>query len=155
MPLTSLNGRVLVFYNGATDTSYAAFDLDSYSIDPGGYFLAGNSAIPSVDLIFAPGTLQNGADAVAVYTGDATSFPNGTPVTTANLLDAVVYDTDDPDDSGLLTLLNPDQPQINENASGLGETRSIARCPNGSGGERNTFTFQATVPSPGAPNPCF
>src|SRR5262249_59464080 len=64
------------------------------------------------------------------------------PISTANLQDAIVYDTDDPDDAGLLVLLNPDQPQVNENGGGSGTTQSSQRCPNGSGGARNTSTYQ-------------
>ena len=42
---------------------------------------------------------------VAIYFGDDTDFPNGTALTTSDLIDAVVYDTDDADDPGLLVLL--------------------------------------------------
>jgi hypothetical protein len=98
--------------------------------------------------------LQNGADAVALFAGNATDFPNGTVVSTTNLIDAMVYDTDDADDPGLLVLLNADQPQVNENGGGSGTTHSSGRCPNGSGGARNTSTYQQAAPSPGAPNIC-
>ena len=42
------------------------------------------------------GLLQNGPDAVALYIGNASDFPNGTIATTTNLQDAIVYGTDDP-----------------------------------------------------------
>ncbi len=115
----------------------------------------GNGAVvPSPGLVFTNGLLQNGADAVALYRADASAFPNGTPVTTANLLDAVVYDTDDPDNAGLLVLLNPGQPQVNENGAGNSEGQSISRCPNGAGGLRNSSTYIPSAPSPGATNTC-
>jgi endonuclease G len=104
--------------------------------------------------VFADNFLQNGADAVALYVGNATDFPNGTSVTTANLQDAVVYDTDDADDPGLLVLLNATQPQVNENGGGSGATQSSQRCPNGTGGARNTSTYLQGTPTPGAVNNC-
>ncbi len=114
-------------------------------------------ACPGVDLVFGPGAsglLQNGPDAVALYAGHATDFPLGAPVTTANLLDAFVYDTDDADDPGLLILLNPGEPQVNENGGGNGQTQSSQRCPNGTGGARNSSTYLQATPSPDGPNTC-
>src|SRR4029450_9108124 len=98
--------------------------------------------------------MQNGADAVAVYVGNASAFPNGTFVTTRNLIDALVYDTNDADDAGLLMLLNSGQPQNNEDAGGNGETNSNPRCPNGSGRARNTSTYNQFAPTPDGPNTC-
>lgn len=150
---TSLDGLVLVFYNGANDLTYASFDLDGFSTDANGYFLLGNSGVtPAPNIIFGNGVLQNGADAVALYAGNASGFPNGTPVTTNNLIDAIVYDTDDADDAGLLALLNAGQPQVNENAGGDGANHSSQRIPNGSGGARNTDTYAPFPPTPGAEN---
>ncbi len=151
---TSLSGLVVVFYNGSNDESYAAFDLDGFSTNAGGYFTLGNAGVPGVDLVFNAGTMQNGADAVAIYLGNASSFPNGTHVTTTNLIDALVYDTNDADDPGLLTLLNPGEPQINEDAGGNGETNSNQRCPNGSGGARHTSTYNQFAPTPDSANVC-
>jgi predicted extracellular nuclease/plastocyanin/subtilisin-like proprotein convertase family protein len=151
---TSLTGLVVVFYNGSNDLSYAAFDLDGYSTNVGGYFTLGNAGVPGVDLVFPGNFLQNGQDAVALYVGDGSQFPNNTPVTTTNLLDAVVYDTADPDDPGLLVLLNPGQPQVDEDAGGNGVVNSIQRCPNGSGGQRNTNTYAAFGPNPDSLNTC-
>src|SRR5262249_5514828 len=135
----------------------AVFDLDGYTTNANGYFTLGNPGVPGVDLVFDPGPnglLQNGPDAVALYVGHASDFPIGAGVTTANLQDAIVYDTDDPDDAGLLVLLTPDQPQVNENGGGSGTTQSSQRCPSGSGGARNTSTYQQGTPTPGAANSC-
>jgi hypothetical protein len=152
---TALDGLVVVFYNGSSDTSYAAFDLDGMTTDASGYFVLGNAAVTGVDLVFADNFFQNGQDAVALYLGDATSFPNGTAVTTASLVDALVYDTADPDDPGLLVLLNAGQPQVDEAGGASGSAAdSMQRCPNGSGGARNTLTYTARPPTPGADNDC-
>ncbi|MBW4685234.1 MAG: ExeM/NucH family extracellular endonuclease [Komarekiella atlantica HA4396-MV6] len=150
---TDLSGLVVVFYNGSNDLSYAAFDLDGYSTDANGYFVLGNAGVPSVDLIFPGNTLQNGADAVALYTANATDFPNNTPITTTNLIDAIAYDTNDADDPGLLALLNPSQPQVDENSGANGSANdSLQRVPNGAGGARNTSSYQALTPTPGTAN---
>ena len=152
---TALDGLVVVFYNGSSDTSYAAYDLDGYTTDAGGYFLLGNAGVTAAPgIVFASNGLQNGADAVAVHAGDAADFPSGTAVTTGNLIDAVVYDTDDADDTGLLVLLNEGQPQVNEAGGGDKDNHSIQRCPNGAGGARNTETYLQAFATPGAANLC-
>ena len=150
---TDLTGLVLVLYNGSNDSVYYAIDLDDYSTDDNGYFLIGNENISGADIIFSNGKLQNGADAVALFIGDSTDFPNGSPLTTEGLIDAVVYGTNDEDDNGLLPLLNIDQPQINESAGPNGsDYDSNQRSPNGSGGQRNTQSFIQELPTPKAEN---
>ncbi len=150
---TDLTGLVLVFYNGNGDVSYRAIDLDGFTTNANGYFVAGNSGVtPAPDITFPNDTLQNGQDAVALYQGNSTDFPNGTAVTTANLIDALVYDTADADDPGLLVLLNAGQLQVNESGGGDSASQSIQRCPNGSGGARNTETYTQESPTPGSEN---
>lgn len=151
---TSLTGLVIVFYNGSDDISYAAFDLDGKTTNASGYFTLANAAVPGVDMTFADGLMQNGPDAVAIYVGNASAFPNGTPVATTNLIDALVYDTNDADDAGLLILLNAGQPQVNEDSAGNGTVNSSQRCPNGSGGARNTSTYNQFTPTPDGANTC-
>ena len=152
---TPLDGMVVVFFNGNGDVSYAAFDLDGLSTDANGYFVLGNAGVsPAPDLVFPDNTLQNGADAVALYEADATDFPDGTAVTTTDLIDAIVYDTNDADDPGLLVLLNAGQPQVNEGGGAGSATDSNQRCPNGSGGLRNTDTYTQASPTPDADNLC-
>ena len=151
-PDTALDGLAVVLYNGNGDVSYAAFDLDGFATDANGFFVLGNTGVANVGLSFPGNTLQNGADAVALYVGDASDFPNGTPVTTANLADAIVYDTDDADDTGLLVLLNAGQPQVNENGGGNSAGDSNQRIPNGTGGRRNTDAYTQIPPTPGAVN---
>ncbi|HAY70894.1 MAG TPA: hypothetical protein DCX89_03310 [Saprospirales bacterium] len=126
-PNFDLSGLVVVFFNGNGDISYYAADLDGFNLDENGYFILGNSGGSfTPDIPFSGNTLQNGADAVALYYANATNFPNGTAVTSVNLIDALVYDSDDADDSGLLSGLNQVE-QINENANGNIETESIQR----------------------------
>ena len=153
-----LTGMVLVFYNGSDDASYEAFDLDGQSTDANGYFvLCGDASnVANCDMDVSPNTnlVQNGADAIALYTGDATDFPNDTPVTTTDLLDAIVYDTNESDDAGLLVLLNASEPQVNEDGGSDSTTDSNQRCPNGSGGARNTSTYAQYEPTPGEENTC-
>jgi hypothetical protein len=152
---TPLDGLVVVLYNGNFDTSYAAFDLDGQSTDGAGYFLLGNAGVsPAPDITFGNSVLQNGADAVALYVGDAAEFPSGTAITLANLLDALVYDTDDADDANLLNLLNANQSQVNENGGADKDNHSNQRCPNGFGGQRNTDAYLQASPTAGVTNSC-
>jgi predicted extracellular nuclease len=151
---TALDGLVLVFYNGGDDKSYRSIDLDGYTTDSNGYFTVGNAAVSGVNLVIPNGAIQNGEDAVALYQANGTDFPNGSAVTTANLIDALVYDTSDPDDPGLLVLLNPNEPQVDENSSGQAATLSNQRCPNGGGGARNTSSYLQRTPTPGVENSC-
>ena len=150
----SLTGLVLVFFNGASDDSYFARDLDGQTTDANGYFVLGNAAVANVSDVFADNTLQNGADAVALYVGDATDFPSMTALTTTNLLDALVYDTSDADDAGLLALMLPGQPQIDENGNGNKDFESNQRCPDGGGGQRVSSAYIQETPTPGATNFC-
>ncbi|MGF1461379.1 MAG: lamin tail domain-containing protein [Leptolyngbyaceae cyanobacterium] len=145
---TALDGLVVVFFNGSDDASYEVFDLDGFSTDADGFFVLGNPGVANVDLTFDPGSsgaLQNGADAVAIYQGDAADFPNDTPVTTNNLLDAIAYDTNDSDASGLLTGLGLTT-QFNEDANNDKDNESNSRVPDGAD------SFAAQAPTPGTPN---
>src|SRR4029453_10644436 len=118
-----------------------------------GYFTIGGAAVPGVDLVIPNSTLNVGPAAVAIYVGDAANFPNGPPVTTTSLIDAIVYDSNSSNnDPGLLVLLNSGQPQVHENPSP--NSNSLQRCPNGSGGARNTNTYQRFLPSPDSFNLC-
>ena len=146
-----LDGLVLVFYNGLSDNTYSAYDLDGYSLDANGFFVVGSAAVPNVGLVMANNILQNGPDAVAIYTANASDFPNNTALTLNNLVDALVFGTDDPDDAGLLALLNPGQPQVNESANNNAAAQSMSRIPDG-GVARNTDTYIAQAPTPGATN---
>ncbi len=145
----SLDGYSVVLFNGSDDLSYLAWDLDGFSTDANGFFLLGNTGLspsPTLD-IGASNVVQNGADAVALYQDDAVNFPNDTAMTMTNLIDAIVYGTNDPDDAALLTGLGQSV-QYNEDELGDKDTDSIGRIPNGMSG-----SFQVLdTPTPGALN---
>ncbi len=132
-PNASLDGYVLVFFNGSTsgaDSSYFTIDLDGYTTDNNGLLLIGSDTVtPFPQLLIAANVIQNGADAVALYTGDDTDFPEGTLATQANLIDALVYGTNDSDDTELMALLGVSE-QINEGPGN--NTNSIQRNNDGS-----------------------
>ena len=145
---TSLDGLSVVLYNGSNDSSYDVIDLDGHSIPADGYFVIGSANVPNVDLVeFTSNGIQNGADAVALVIGDASAYPFGTPVSSTNLVDAIVYDTADADDTGLLTGLG-ETTQYDEGANAASGTESNSRVPNGD----NLSGFVAQAPTPGANN---
>ncbi|MFC3152252.1 ExeM/NucH family extracellular endonuclease [Litoribrevibacter euphylliae] len=153
---TSLDGYALVFFNGSNDSSYKTIDLSGQVTDSNGYFVVCGDAeyVVNCDLDVSPNSnlIQNGADAVALYQVAASQFPNGSAITTNNLVDALVYDTNDGDDSGLLPLLNAGQPQVNEGGAGDKDNHSNQRC--GEGIARNSDGYQQLTPTPGAVNAC-
>ncbi len=158
--ITSLDGYTVLLINGNGDAVYNAIDLDGFSTTANGYFVicgsSGNVANCDLPALSATNGIQNGADAAALVLGDASEFPNGTEVNTFldRVVDAIVYGTSDSTDFGLLPLLNPDQPQVDENESGNKDIESSQRCDNGSGGLRNTDTYVTSEPTPGMANSC-
>lgn len=144
-PNFSLDGYVLVFFNGSSsggDSSYMTIDLDGAVTDVNGLLLIGSSTVtPFPQFLISPNVIQNGADAVAIYLGDDTDFPEGTLATQTNLIDALAYDTNDSDDTNLMALLGLTE-QISEGASN--NTNSIQRNDDGS--------YTATTPTPRALN---
>jgi len=61
------------------DASYFTLDLDGYATDVNGIFVIGGPEVsPVPDVLLFENTIQNGADAVAIYFGDDTDFPEGT-----------------------------------------------------------------------------
>lgn len=149
VPNFSLNGYVLVFFNGnATSTtankSYFAIDLDGLTTDANGIILIGNSLVsPAPDKIFPDNIIQNGADGVGIYLGNASDFPDDTLATTTNLVNALMYDTNDADETALMNLLGVTA-QYNEGQNSLQTTQSVQRKTDG--------TFETKNPTPGANN---
>lgn len=125
---TSLNGYIIVLFNGSNDLSYDTVNLSTATTDANGFYV----------INFPPGTMQNGADAVALYMDLASNFPDGTAPTTTNLIDAIVYGTNDGDDTGLLT--------------GLGETIQYNDTETESLNQANDGTFYLATPTSGANN---
>ena len=142
-PFASLDGYVLVFFNGSTsgnDSSYFTIDLDGFTSDINGLFVIGSMGVSPVPQYFiSDNTIQNGADAVAIYQGDDFDFPEGTQATTTNLIDALVYDTNDADDTGLMNLLGVSV-QINEDENNNKDFESIQR--------NNDGTYFVGAPTP-------
>lgn len=141
-PNFALDGYVVVFFNGSTsggDSSYLTIDLDGYTTDVNGLLLIGSTSVsPFPQLIISPNLIQNGADAVAVYQGSWYDFPEGTLATQTNLIDALVYDTSDSDDTGLMALLG-ETVQINEGSSNNSNSIQL---------NNDGITYTVTTPTP-------
>ena len=134
LPNTTLTGYVLVLFNGSItggDSSYFALNLDSFTTDFNGLFVLGGPELtPSPNFLLPSNFIQNGADAIAVYRGSELDFPEGTLATTDNIIDALVYGTDDPTDQDLLDLLAQTE-QINEDLNNNKDNESIQRNSDG------------------------
>jgi hypothetical protein len=148
-----LDGLVLVLYDGDANLSYRTVSLAGLTIPANGYFVIGNPAVTNAGLTFPNGSLQNGADAVALYIASPAEIPNGTSVgaSTGTLVDAVVYGTSDPNATVLIAALTPGKPQVDEGAGPASETVSISRLPNG-GAAFDSSLYVAQAPSPGTTN---
>lgn len=155
----SLDGLVLVLFNGGgtNDPSYREIDLDGQTIPANGFFVIGPApTVPNVDLDFvtdigfpATNVIQNGQDAVALFVGDASDFPNATAaadwVAGATLVDAVVYATGEAEDLALLAAFSLSA-QIDESANGNSVTESVSRDGDGGG------NFVTQLATPGVTN---
>ncbi|WP_412986398.1 endonuclease [Pontimicrobium sp. IMCC45349] len=148
-PNFNLDGFVLVFFNGSNsgaDSSYFTIDLDGLTTDINGLLLIGSDTVaPFPQYLIAANVIQNGADAVAIYQANDFDFPEGTLATTTNLIDALVYDTSDSDDTALMALLGVTE-QINEGSSN--NSNSIQRFEDTGG----NVTYTSTTPTPRALN---
>jgi len=136
----NMNSLVLVFFNGGDDQTYkTSVDLDSYAIAAKDFFVVGDAGVPNLDLTWSATDIQNGPDAVALFVGDQSDFPNGSVVTNDGLVDAIVYGSTD--DAVLRAALGG-VPLYNENANGQDATETLSRTPDGTGG----FVAQAGTP---------
>jgi len=138
-PNFPLDGYVVVFFNGSTNgnnSSYFTVDLDGYVTDINGLLLIGSNTVSPVPQFLIPeNTIQNGADAVAIYQGSDVDFPDETLATISNLIDVLIYDTSDGDDQDMLDIFRAhpnfmDIQQINEGSAN--NTNSIQRNNDGS-----------------------
>ncbi|RMB58523.1 T9SS C-terminal target domain-containing protein [Dokdonia sinensis] len=146
----SLDGYIVVLFNGgqASNTNYRTIDLQGQTTDANGYFIIGGDLVSGADITLgADNVIQNGPDAVAIYQASASDFPEDAPVppTTTNLIDALVYGTNDADDAGLLSDLG-ESIQYDEDANNAKDTESLQR--------RDDGTFCAALPTLRAENAC-
>lgn len=128
-PNFSTDGYILVFFNGSTsgaDSSYMVIDLNGYVTDNNGLLVIGSEGVsPFPQVLISENVIQNGADAVGIYQASVNDFPEGTLATQTNLIDAMVYGTNDADDTVLMGLLGE---TMQYNDSGTNSTpRSIQR----------------------------
>ncbi len=145
-PNFSTNGYILVFFNGSTsggDASYLAIDLAGLETDINGLLVIGGvEVVPFPQVIISENSIQNGADAVGIYQASINDFPGGTLATQTNLIDAIVYGTNDSDDTVLLGLLG-ETIQYNDNGTN-GNPRSIQRFLDAMENE----TYSTATPTP-------
>ena len=135
-PNFSLNGYVLVFFNGTaagTGTlSYLALDLDGLTTNANGLVTIGNSAVlPSPNRIFTDNSIQNGPDGIGLYLANGTNFPADTPANSTNLIDYLVYRASGSGTATALQTVFGTSIQVNENLNGAAPTESIQRLNNG------------------------
>lgn len=102
-PNESADGLIIVLFH-EDGLSYRTIDLQGGVADSDGYLLVGSAAVPGADIIVQDGFLRNQENAVALYRDSADNFPEDSMQTTLNLLDVVVYESNqkpDQDWSGL------------------------------------------------------
>lgn len=151
LPNYPLDGYVLVFFNAGSSSpysgtlSYFSLGLDGLVTDINGLILVGNSQVsPTPPMLFPTNTLQNGPDVIALYTGTSADFPQSTPATATNLVDAVAYsNASNTQPTALMNILGIST-CINENATSNAQNHSIQR--------KNDGTYEVKIPTPGVNN---
>jgi hypothetical protein len=148
-PNFSLDGYVLVFFNGSTtgltSISYYALDLDGKTTDINGIIHFGNSQVsPTPKIIFPSATIQNGPDAIGLYLGNASDFPLNTVATATGLIDAIAYSNSATVQPTTLMSTFGITICTNENQTNLASTKSIQRKTDG--------TYEVKTPTPGLNN---
>ena len=144
-----LDGYSVVFFNGSSNglnnQSYYAIDLDGLVTDGNGNILLANPQVsPSGSYTIPSNSIQNGPDAVAIYLGDAVDFPNNTPGTSTNLINALVYSNNGTTSATALMTALGVTTSYNESVNGLASTQSIQRKTDG--------TYEVKTPTPRANN---
>jgi hypothetical protein len=148
-PNFSLNGYVLVFYNGTTSgtgtLSYYAYDLDGFTTDINGIIHFGNSQVsPSPAGILPNAIIQNGPDVVALYQANDADFPLNTTATANGFIDGIAYSNNATvNPTALMTILGI-ATCTNENQTLDATSKSIQRNANG--------TYSVATPTPGVNN---
>jgi len=146
-PNFSLDGFVVVLFNGSdsgANSSYLTIDLDGYTTDVNGLLLIGSDVVsPFPQLLISGNVIQNGPDAVAIYQASWFDFPDGTLATIDKLVDVLMYDTNDADDTDMINIFNQDPrftslQQISEGSTN--NANSIQR--------KNDGTYEVKAPTP-------
>lgn len=150
-PNFSLNGYVLVFFNGTstglTATSYMTIDLDGYATDINGIIHFGNLDVtPSPAGLISSNSIQNGPDGIGLYLGNASDFPLDTVATSVNLIDGFAYTGSSTLATAIMTVFNITACTLDVQASNS-ISKSIQRKVDG--------TYELKVPTPGVNNDGF
>ncbi|XP_043945227.1 uncharacterized protein LOC122816471 [Protopterus annectens] len=149
-----LDGYWLVLYNGKNNEAYKVLDLKGYHTNEAGYFLVGSTMVtPKPQLILPVNTIQNGADAVALYFSKDRVYKGGMQVTTQGMVDVLVYKIRASDRADqLLQVLTPGQQMIlKDTGFSLGD-ESLSRC--NSLIPKDQRSFQVTFLTPLMENDC-
>ncbi|XP_063791074.1 uncharacterized protein LOC134945606 isoform X2 [Pseudophryne corroboree] len=144
----SLDGYWLVLYNGRNNMAYFALNLKGFYTDKNGFFLVGSAKMtPQPHIPLRANTIQNGADAVALYYRPGKPYFANMQLTEDGLVDAVVYVSQARDDaSGLLAVLTPGQDAVHENEQFIEEDESLSRCHGLVPLDHSTFQITKTTP---------
>uniref|UniRef100_A0A6J0VBA8 LTD domain-containing protein n=1 Tax=Pogona vitticeps TaxID=103695 RepID=A0A6J0VBA8_9SAUR len=144
----------LVLYNGKNDLAYQVVSLGGHRTDRWGYFLVGSSGVaPAPSIVLPDNTIQNGADAVALYRSTKPIYQVNMPVTAEGLVDAVVYTARGSYRAEkLLDILTPGQSILYENDSHSTQDESLSRCR--SLRPRDHSSFQVAEITPFRENAC-
>ena len=145
-PNFSTDGYILVFFNGSSsggDASYFVYDLNGLTTDINGLLVIGSDNVsPFPQALMSENVIQNGPDAVGIYQASVNDFPEETVASQTNLIDAMVYGTNDSDATGLLTKLGQTT-QYNDNGTNA-NPKSIQRFVDA----MDNVTFGAQTPTP-------
>ncbi|WP_225034964.1 endonuclease [Winogradskyella sp. SM1960] len=145
-PNFSTDGYILVFFNGSSsggDRSYFTYDLNGLTTDINGLLVIGSSNItPFPQALMSENVIQNGPDAVGIYQASIFDFPEETLATQDNLIDAMVYGTNDADATGLLDKLG-ETTQHNDSGTNA-NPKSIQRFVD----EMGVETYASATPTP-------
>jgi hypothetical protein len=156
---TPLDCLTLVFYDGDTNRSYKHVNLFGQTTNADGYFVVGSYLEPQAIITWYPANqIRDSLEGIALHRGFFGEYPDGTYVTQTNVIDGVVYGVDLPNSRiyvapPLLSLINQNQTVIKISSTDF-DHLSFGRCINGSGGVRNTFTYQLQIASPAQENNC-
>ena len=144
----SLNGYVLVFFNGTstglTKTSYLTIDLDGFTTDINGIIHFGNLDVtPAPAGLISSNSIQNGPDGIGLYIGNAVDFPFGTLATGTNLIDGIAYTGTATQATAIMAAFNITACTLDVQSSNS-ISKSIQRRIDGS--------YELKAPTPGANN---